>query len=238
MAVIGNQQIFNAYLVWAEKTANLVFFGKKMPTTWLITVDSILSVSCLAGAVVFWRLWSKKFREPAEITKLGIGSLLSVTGFLSLAAGAIVAANSGGSVDRLAHHLPLPQQHRVRQHLPCFARTLHARRAARLVRHHHRHLLPGFLRGQQSRRLGSAAFSKKCPRLSSGSCTLRWREPRASSSSPPAISSAISSRLERTDRVRHLVTDFLSLAIPSPGVLPFGAIKNVQRLTATTISVA
>src|SRR5438309_5177131 len=55
LSVIGNQQIFNAYLVWAEKTANLVFFGKKMPTTWLITLDSILSVSCLAGAVVFWR---------------------------------------------------------------------------------------------------------------------------------------------------------------------------------------
>src|SRR6266403_412288 len=51
LAVIGNQQIFNAYLVWAEKAATLVFFGKKMPTTWLITLDSILSVSCLAGAV-------------------------------------------------------------------------------------------------------------------------------------------------------------------------------------------
>src|SRR5436309_3047316 len=87
MAVIGNQQIFNAYLVWAEKTADLVFFGRKMPTTWLITLDSILSVSCLAGAVVFWRLWSKKFPEPAEITKLAIGSLIAVTGFLSLAAG-------------------------------------------------------------------------------------------------------------------------------------------------------
>src|ERR1700682_6565887 len=98
LAVIGNQQIFNAYLVWAEKTANLVFFGKKMPTTWLITLDSILSVSCLAGAVVFWRLWSKKFRAPAEITKIGIGSLCAVTGFLSLAMGAALAASSGGKV--------------------------------------------------------------------------------------------------------------------------------------------
>ena len=98
MAVIGNQQIFNAYLVWAEKSADLLFFGKKMPTTWLITLDSILSVSCLAGAVVFWRLWSKKFPEPAEITKLGIGSLIAVTGFISLAIGATIAASSGGKV--------------------------------------------------------------------------------------------------------------------------------------------
>jgi POT family proton-dependent oligopeptide transporter len=98
LAVIGNQQIFNAYLVWAQDHANLVFFGRKMPTTWLITLDSILSVSFLVLAVVFWRLWSKKFPEPAEITKLGLGSIIAVTGFLSLALGAAIAASSGGKV--------------------------------------------------------------------------------------------------------------------------------------------
>jgi POT family proton-dependent oligopeptide transporter len=85
IAIIGNQQIFNAYLVWAERSANLIFFGKKMPTTWLVTLDSIVSVSFLAGTVVFWRLWAKKLREPPEITKIGVGSLVAVTGFVSLA---------------------------------------------------------------------------------------------------------------------------------------------------------
>jgi POT family proton-dependent oligopeptide transporter len=94
MAIIGNQQIFNAYLVWAERNVDLIFFGKKMPTTWLITLDSIVSVSFLAGAVIFWRLWSKKFPEPAEITKIGIGSLVAVTGFISLAIGAAIAASA------------------------------------------------------------------------------------------------------------------------------------------------
>jgi proton-dependent oligopeptide transporter, POT family len=94
MAIIGNQQIFNAYLVWAERNVDLIFFGKKMPTTWLITLDSIVSVSFLAGAVIFWRLWSKKFPEPAEITKIGIGSLVTVTGFISLAIGAAIAASA------------------------------------------------------------------------------------------------------------------------------------------------
>jgi len=85
-----------AYLVWAEKAANFpIVFGKQMPTTWLIALDAGLSVSCLAGTVVFWRLWSKKFPEPAEITKLGIGSLCAVTGFLSLAAGAALAGADG-----------------------------------------------------------------------------------------------------------------------------------------------
>jgi POT family proton-dependent oligopeptide transporter len=98
IAIIGNQQIFNAYLVWAERNANLIFFGKKMPTTWLVTLDSIVSVSFLAGTVVFWRLWAKKFREPPEITKIGIGSLVAVTGFISLATGAAIAASSGTKV--------------------------------------------------------------------------------------------------------------------------------------------
>jgi POT family proton-dependent oligopeptide transporter len=98
IAAIGNQQIFNAYLVWAEKRANLVFFGHQMPTTWLITLDSIVSVTFLAGAVVFWRLWSKKFPEPAEVTKIGLGSIVAVSGFVSLALGAAVATHSGTKV--------------------------------------------------------------------------------------------------------------------------------------------
>jgi proton-dependent oligopeptide transporter, POT family len=98
VAVISNQQIFNAYLVWAEQSADLIFFGHKMPTTWLITLDSIVSVTFLVGAVAFWRLWSRKFREPVEITKMGIGSLCAVTGMLSLAMGAAIAASSGHKV--------------------------------------------------------------------------------------------------------------------------------------------
>src|SRR4029450_5663525 len=52
ISIIPNQQSFNAYLVWAQNHADLTFFGKKMPTTWLITLDSIISVSFLFIAVV------------------------------------------------------------------------------------------------------------------------------------------------------------------------------------------
>src|SRR5437588_13021720 len=69
-----------------------------MPTTWLVTLDSIVSVSFLALTVVFWRLWAKKFSEPPEITKIGIGSLVAVTGFISLATGAAIATSSGTKV--------------------------------------------------------------------------------------------------------------------------------------------
>src|SRR5207247_10830889 len=78
--------------------SNSTFSGSHLPTTWLIPLDSILSVSCLAGAVVFWRLWSKKYPEPAEITKISIGSIIAVTGFLALAAGAAIAAATSAKV--------------------------------------------------------------------------------------------------------------------------------------------
>src|SRR5436305_4427894 len=98
IVIIPNQQIFNAYLVWAQDHADLIFFGKKMPTTWLITLDSIVSVSFLFIAVIFWRIWSKKFPEPTEINKIAIGSLIAVTGMLSLVIGTAIAATSGGKV--------------------------------------------------------------------------------------------------------------------------------------------
>ena len=98
IAIIPNQQIFNAYLVWAQDHADLVFFGNKMPTSWLITLDSVISVSFLFIAVAFWRIWSKKFREPSEIGKIAIGSLIAVTGMLSLAIGAAISAKTGDKV--------------------------------------------------------------------------------------------------------------------------------------------
>lgn len=94
-SVLCNQQIFNAYLVWADRSVDLTLAGKKVPTTWLITLDSIVSVTFLAGMVVFWRIWATRFREPDEIGKLTIGTFISVGGVLSLAAGAMIAEQTG-----------------------------------------------------------------------------------------------------------------------------------------------
>jgi len=97
-SVLVNQQIFNAYLVWADRSVDLTLGGDKAPTTWLITLDSVVSVSFLAGMVVFWRLWARRFKEPDEIGKLTIGAFISVTGVLSLAAGALIAEQTGTQV--------------------------------------------------------------------------------------------------------------------------------------------
>ncbi|MEW5684344.1 MAG: peptide MFS transporter [Pseudomonadota bacterium] len=98
-SVLCNQQIFNAYLLWADKSVNLTFGGETVPTTWLVTLDSVVSVSFLALMVVFWRIWAKRFKEPDEIGKLTIGAFISVTGVLALAAGAYLAETTGTKVN-------------------------------------------------------------------------------------------------------------------------------------------
>src|SRR3954464_13619269 len=84
VAIVPNNQIFNAYLVWGDRQFDLNFFGNKLPTTWLVTLDAIVSVSFLAIVAIFYRWYGKHWREPDEVTKLIIGSIFSVCGALCL----------------------------------------------------------------------------------------------------------------------------------------------------------
>ena len=84
VAIVPNNQIFNAYLVWGDQQFDLVWFGKKLPTTWLVTLDAIVSVSFLALVALFYRWYGKRWREPDEVTKLIIGSGFSIAGVMCL----------------------------------------------------------------------------------------------------------------------------------------------------------
>jgi proton-dependent oligopeptide transporter, POT family len=84
VAIVPNNQIFNAYLVWGDQQFDLVFRGVKQPTTWLVSLDAIVSVSFLALVALFYRWYGKHWREPDEITKIIIGSGFSIAGVLCL----------------------------------------------------------------------------------------------------------------------------------------------------------
>ncbi|MEP6821995.1 MAG: peptide MFS transporter [Chthoniobacterales bacterium] len=84
VAIVPNNQIFNAYLIWGDQQFDLVFRGHKLPTTWLVTLDAIVSVSFLAIVAVFYRWYGKRWREPDEITKIIIGSGFSIAGAMCL----------------------------------------------------------------------------------------------------------------------------------------------------------
>ncbi len=92
IGIVPNNQIFNAYLVWGDQSFDLDFFGTKLPTTWLVTLDAIVSVSFLALVALFWRWWAKSRREPDELQKVMIGSAFSTAGMLMLALAAATQA--------------------------------------------------------------------------------------------------------------------------------------------------
>ena len=94
MAMLTNQEIFNAYLVWADEHFQLTFFGTTLPTSYMITIDAALSFSMLAAVALFWK-WRSNIGawEPDEIGKMIIGSFFVIAGGLCL----YVAALTQGS---------------------------------------------------------------------------------------------------------------------------------------------
>ncbi len=94
-SLLTNQQIFNVYLVWGDQQFDLVLFGERLPTTWLITLDTITSVSFLVIVAAFWSWWGKRHREPDELGKIIIGSAFSIAGGLCLVAAAATQPEGG-----------------------------------------------------------------------------------------------------------------------------------------------
>jgi POT family proton-dependent oligopeptide transporter len=92
LSIVGNNQIFNAYLIWAERSADLHFLGVPILTSQMVSVDSIVSVICLVGMVVFWRAWKTRFPEPDELGKIAIGCFFGAAGVACLAAGQALTA--------------------------------------------------------------------------------------------------------------------------------------------------
>ena len=95
---IANQEIFNAYLLWGEDKYNLVFFGKTMPVSWLVSLDAIISTATVGGAILFWTVYARYWREPDEIVKLAIGALIAAGAPMILAIADANAAAAGQKV--------------------------------------------------------------------------------------------------------------------------------------------
>lgn len=98
LSLVGNQEIFNAYMIWAQKNFQLVFFGKTMPITWMLSLDAFFSTFLMAGSVLFWHWWAKRWTEPDEITKMVIGVVIAALAPTVLAVASLVVAATGHPV--------------------------------------------------------------------------------------------------------------------------------------------
>lgn len=85
LACCGNMQIFDAYLIWAQRRYDLVLFGHAMPASWLLSLDGFIGTLTLLVSVLFWRAWSRRRRTPDEILKMSLGAILLALAPLILA---------------------------------------------------------------------------------------------------------------------------------------------------------
>jgi proton-dependent oligopeptide transporter, POT family len=93
VALLTNQEIFNAYLVWADEQFQLTFFGYTVPTSWMITIDATLSFAMLVAVAWYWKWRADNGKwEPDELGKMIIGSFFTIGGGLCLT---IAAATQG-----------------------------------------------------------------------------------------------------------------------------------------------
>jgi POT family proton-dependent oligopeptide transporter len=100
-SLVGNMQIFNAYLLWAEMNYQLQVVGMTVPVTWILSLSCIVGVMALAASALFWRWWAKSHAEPSEINKIAAGALMMACAPLILAAASHVVASSGQKVSLL-----------------------------------------------------------------------------------------------------------------------------------------
>lgn len=89
LALVPNSQIFNAYMVWADREFALEFNGFRMPTSWLIFLDGTVGLLVLLTVTWFWRQWQRMYAAPDEFLKMLIGSLFSTASMVVLASAAL-----------------------------------------------------------------------------------------------------------------------------------------------------
>jgi POT family proton-dependent oligopeptide transporter len=95
LALVNNQQLFNAYLLWAEKHYALMLFGRPMPVTWILSIASIVSSLSIVASALFWRWWATRRTEPDELLKVAIGVVLGAAAPVMLAANSAMVAATG-----------------------------------------------------------------------------------------------------------------------------------------------
>lgn len=108
LSILGNQEIFNAYLLWSEKTYDLHlrafeilgwnFSGGDVPVSTMISIDAFISLFLMIGVIAFWRWYSKRWTEPAELTKIIIGTVIGAAAPLALVMASMRVESTGHKV--------------------------------------------------------------------------------------------------------------------------------------------
>ena len=96
--MVGNQQMFNAFVVWGEASFDLHLFGFEMPVTWLLSLDAVLSALCILAWIAFWRRFARRWKEPDDLTKIAVGAAIMALAPLLLSMAALRQEMTGSRI--------------------------------------------------------------------------------------------------------------------------------------------
>ena len=108
LVMLGNQEIFNAYIVWGDTNYDLRLFGQTMPVTWLVSVDAGLGAFVMLATILAWRWWERRFSPVNEITKLCAGAFIMAAAPATLALASLFESETGEKIGlgwALAFHI-------------------------------------------------------------------------------------------------------------------------------------
>ncbi len=95
---VGNQQMFNAFLVWGEANFALRFGSFDMPVTWLLSADAAIAVVCMTLAIVFWQAYGRRWKDPDDVVKVAVGAVFMTLAPLLLTAASVAQRVTGGRI--------------------------------------------------------------------------------------------------------------------------------------------
>lgn len=98
MTVVPNiayPMIWNIGLVWIDGRVGLATPFGAVPASWFNSMDALASIVVVPPLVALWAWQAKRRREPSDVAKIGIGSLLTGASALLFVAGELTAGSDG-----------------------------------------------------------------------------------------------------------------------------------------------
>lgn len=80
LGALPNDEIFDGYLLWGREHYQLTFFGHLFPVSSLVSFDGFISTLMTISVLWFWRMYARHRPDPAEITKVAIGTFIASSG--------------------------------------------------------------------------------------------------------------------------------------------------------------
>jgi len=98
LALVGHQQVFNAYLIWAKRAYDFSLMGHQIPVTWLLSLNATMSALLIAASAFLWRWYGRRRPEPEDLTKMIVGVIFCALAPVVLAAASAVQAMGGARI--------------------------------------------------------------------------------------------------------------------------------------------